>query len=350
MAGTTVRRGRWMGAALAVLGLVLPAVAEAQGVAAGPTLSAVRGRGALVCGSNTGSAGFGAPDSQGTFRGFDPDICRAIAAAIFSDASKIRFVPLTSQTRIPSLQSGEVDVVARTFTWTMSREVVAGLQFGPTVFFDGQGFIVKRSANLQRAAQLDGATICVSAGSTNELNLADWARANNITIRPLVFEQNEDARKAYESGRCDSYTFDASQLAAFRSTFPNPAEHVILPDIISKEPLTIAIRKGDQQWYDIMRWTIYALMLAEELGVTQANAESMVNNPNPDVRRLLGGTGDFGPAMGLDRRWALNAIRAVGNYGEIFERHLGRGTQIGLERGLNNLWNRGGLIYAPPIR
>jgi general L-amino acid transport system substrate-binding protein len=344
------RRGRWLRAALAVIGLAMPAVAEAQGVAAGPTLSAVRARGALICGSNTGSAGFGAPDSQGNYRGFDPDICRAVAAAVFGDATKIRFTPLTSQTRIPALQSGEVDIVARTFTWTMSREVGAGLQFGPTVFFDGQGFIVHRSANLQRANQLDGATICVSAGSTNELNLADWARNNNLNIRPLVFEQNEDARKAYESGRCDSYTFDASQLAAFRSTFPNPAEHVILPDVISKEPLTIAIRKGDQQWYDIMRWTIYALMLAEELGVTQANAEQMLNSTNPDVRRLLGNVGDFGPSMALDRRWAYNAVRAVGNYGEIFERHLGRNTQIGLERGLNNLWNRGGLIYAPPIR
>jgi general L-amino acid transport system substrate-binding protein len=344
------RRGRWFGAALAALGLVLPALAEAQGVTAGPTLSAVRGRGALVCGSNTGSAGFGAPDSQGNFRGFDPDICRAVAAAVFGDASKIRFVPLTSQTRIPALQSGEVDIVARTFTWTMSREAGAGLQFGPTVFFDGQGFIVHRSANLQRATQLDGATICVSSGSTNELNLADWARANNLTVRPLVFEQNEDARKAYESGRCDSYTFDASQLAAFRSTQSVPAEHVILPDIISKEPLTIAVRKGDQQWYDIMRWTIYALMLAEEMGVTQANAEAMLNSPNPDIRRLLGGSGDFGPSMALDRRWAFNAIRAVGNYGEVFERHLGRNTPIGLERGLNALWNRGGLIYAPPIR
>jgi len=337
-------------AAAALAAALLPALADAQPVTAGPTLSAVRARGALVCGANTGSAGFGAPDSQGNFRGFDPDICRAVAAAIFGDASRIRFVPLTSQTRIPALQSGEVDIVARTFTWTMSREVGAGLQFGPTVFFDGQGFIVRREANITRARELDGATVCVSAGSTNELNLADWARVNNLTIRPLVFEQNEDARKAYESGRCDSYTFDASQLAAFRSAQNVPADHVILPDIISKEPLTIAVRKGDGQWYDIMRWTVYALMLAEEFGITAANAESRVNDPNPDIRRLLGASGDFGPSMALDRRWALNAIRAVGNYGEIFERHLGRGTQIGLERGLNNLWNRGGLIYAPPIR
>jgi general L-amino acid transport system substrate-binding protein len=339
-----------MGAAFAALALILPAAVQAQNVTAGPTLSAIRSRGALICGSNTGSAGFGAPDSQGNYRGFDPDICRAIAAAVFGDASKIRFTPLTSQTRVPALQSGEVDVVARTFTWTMSREVGAGLQFGPTVFFDGQGFIVHSSANLERAAQLDGATICVSAGSTNELNLADWARSNNLNIRPLVFEQNEDARKAYEAGRCDSYTFDASQLAAFRSTFPNPAEHAILPDVISKEPLTIAVRKGDQQWYDVMRWTVYALMLAEELGVTQANAEQMLSSTNPDVRRLLGASGDFGPSMALDRRWAYNAIRAVGNYGEIFERHLGKNTPIGLQRGLNNLWNRGGLIYAPPMR
>ncbi|WP_426955834.1 amino acid ABC transporter substrate-binding protein [Muricoccus radiodurans] len=341
---TTIRRG------LAAVLLLLPVAAAAQTVPPGPTLTAIRAKGVLDCGANTGVAGFGAPDSRGIHQGLDPDICRAITAAIFGDPGRIRFTALTSQTRIPALQSGQVDVVARTFTWTMSREVSAGLQFGPTVFYDGQGFIVHRSANIQRATQLNGGTVCVSAGSTNELNLADWARINNITVQPLVFDQNEDARRAYESNRCDSYSLDASQLAAYRSSLHNPQDHVILPDVISKEPLTIAIRKGDQQWYDIMRWTVYALILAEELGVTQANAEEMLNSGNPDVRRLLGVSGDFGPSLSLDRRWAYNAIRAVGNYGEIFERHIGRNTPIGLERGLNNLWNRGGLLYAPPIR
>ncbi len=327
--------------------LATPAVAQ---VSPGPTLAAIRAKGALDCGSNQGVPGFGTPDSRGIHQGMDPDICRALAAAIFGDASRIRFTTLTSQTRIPALQSGQVDVVARTFTWTMSRETSAGLQFGPTVFFDGQGFLVRRSANIGRAAQLEGATVCVSAGSTNELNLADWARTNGINVRPLVFDSNEDTRRAYESNRCDAYTLDASQLAAYRSGLTDPAAHVVLPDIISKEPLTIAVRKGDAQFYDIMRWTVHALILAEELGVTRDNAEAMLASPNPDIRRLLGATGDFGPSMGLDRRWAYNAIRAVGHYGEIFERHLGRNTPIGLERGLNAQWNRGGLLYAPPIR
>ncbi len=351
MEGGHVGLNAWWRRGLAALALtLLPISAMAQNVQAGPILSAVRAKNQLVCGASPGVAGFGAPDSQGNYRGFDPDICRAITAAIFGDASRIRFVPLTSQARIPALQSGEVDIVVRTFTWTMSREAGAGLQFGPTVFFDGQGFLVRRSANIQRAADLNGATVCTVSGSTNELNLADWARTNNLDIRTLVFEQNEATLAAYESGRCDSYTFDASQLAAYRSAFTNPDDHAILPDIISKEPLTPAIRKGDQQWFDVMRWTVHALMLAEELGVTQANAEEMLQSTNPDVRRLLGVTGDFGPMLGLDRRWAYHAIRAVGNYGEIYHRHLGPETPIRLERGLNNLWNRGGLIYAPPMR
>ena len=327
----------------------LPQEAAAQGAQPGPTLSAVRSKGLLDCGANQGSPGFGVPDSRGEQRGLDPDICRAIAAAVLGDASRVRWTVLTSQARIPALQSGQVDVVARTFTWTHSREVNAGLQFGPVTFYDGQGFIVRRSTGVTRAAQLEGATICVSAGSTNELNLADWARSNNIRVQPLVFESNEDTRKAYTAGRCDAYTLDASQLAAFRTSLV-AADHLILPDIISKEPLTPAVRKGDPQWFDIMRWTIYALILAEEFGITQANVDQMLASPNPEIRRLLGEAGDTGPAMGLDRRWAYNAIKAVGNYGEIFERHLGTNSPIGLERGLNNLWNRGGLMYAPPMR
>jgi len=345
---TADRTRRWIGAALAAA-LLLPGVAAAQ-TSAGPTLTNIRAKGYLDCGANPGSAGFGVPDSRGEHRGMDPDFCRAIAAAALGDPSKVRFTVLTSQSRIPALQSGQVDIVARTFTWTMAREASSGLQFGPITFHDGQGFIVRRAAGIERASQLEGATICVSAGSTNELNLADWARTNRIGIRPLVFESNEDTRKAYASGRCDSYSLDASQLAGFRTTFADPNEHVILPDIISKEPLAPAVRKGDPQWYDVMRWTIHALILAEELGVTQANAEAMLESPNPDIRRLLGVSGDFGPSIGLDRRWAFNAIRAVGNYGEIFERHVGAASPIGLPRGLNALWNRGGILYAPPIR
>ena len=276
----------------------------AQSVTPGPTLTSVRAKDYLACSGNVGSAGFGVPDRRGEQQGLDPDICRAVAA---------------------------------------------GLQFGPTVFFDGQGFIVRKSAGVNHAAELNGATVCVGAGSTNELNLADWARTNHLQVRPVVFENIEDTRNAYLSGRCDSYTLDASQLAGFLSSLPR-GEHMILPDIISKEPLTPAVRKGDAQWYDIMRWTIYALFNAEELGVTQANVDEMLTSTNPDIQRLLGVTGNFGPSMGLDSRWAYNAIKAVGNYGEIFERHLGPNTPLALPRGLNNLWNHGGLIYAPPIR
>ncbi|MDJ0388310.1 amino acid ABC transporter substrate-binding protein [Roseomonas sp. E05] len=335
---------------LAMAALLPPAgSAAAQTTEPGPTLAGIRAKGLLDCSANQGSPGFGVPDSRGEQQGLDPDICRAVAAAVLGPNARIRWTVLTSQARIPALQSGQVDLVARTFTWTHSREINAGLQFGPVAFYDGQGFLVKKSTGVTRASQLDGASICVTAGSTNELNLADWARTNKFEVHPVVFESNEDTRKAYLSGRCDSYTLDASQLAGFVSSLPK-GEHLILPDIISKEPLTPAVRKGDPQWYDIVRWTFFALVLAEELGVTQANLDSMLESPNPDVRRLLGVSGDHGPAMGLDRRWAYNAIKAVGNYGEIFQRHLGEDSPLGLPRGLNALWNHGGLMYAPPIR
>ncbi len=336
--------------ALAAAVSVVPALAQREPQAAGPTLAAVRARGVLACGAHPGAPGFALPDSQGVYRGLDSDTCRAIAAAVLGDATKVRWVVLTSQQRLPALQSGQVDVLPRTTTWTQVRDTANGLNFTAVTFYDGQGFLVRRSANVQRARDLDGATICVTSGTTNELNLADWARANNVRIHPVVFDDNTETRKAYESGRCDAFTTDASQLAGVRTALPNPAEHVILPDIISKEPLSPAVRHGDDQWFDIVRWTIFALIEAEELGVTQANVDEMLNSPNPAVRRLLGVTGDHGPLMGLDRRWAYNAIKAVGNYGEIFERNLGRGSPIGLPRGLNDLWTRGGLMYAMPIR
>jgi general L-amino acid transport system substrate-binding protein len=337
-------------AALLIATALLPwPEARAQPAAAGPTLSAVRARGALECSANQGSPGFGVPDSRGEQQGLDPDICRAIAAAVLGPDAKVRWSVLTSQARIPALQSGQVDLVARTFTWTHAREVNAGLQFGPVTFYDGQGFLVHKASGVTQANQLDGASICVTAGSTNELNLADWARASGFNVRPVVFESNEDTRKAYVNSRCDAYTLDASQLAGFVTSLPK-GEHVILPEIISKEPLTPAVRKGDPQWFDILRWTVFALILAEEYGVTQANLDVMLESPNPDVRRLLGVSGDHGPALGLDRRWAYNAIKAVGNYGEIFDRHLGAQSALGLPRGLNALWNKGGILYAPPIR
>jgi general L-amino acid transport system substrate-binding protein len=269
---------------------------------------------------------------------------------VLGDAGKVRWSVLSSQARLPALQSGQIDLLARTTTWTQTRDTANGLNFTAVNFYDGQGFLVRRSLNLARARDLDGATICVTSGTTNELNLADWARANNIRIQPLVFDQNVETRTAYISGRCDAFSTDASQLAGVRSALQNPADHVVLPDIISKEPLAPAVRHGDDQWFDVVRWTVYALIEAEELGVTQANVDTMLESPNPSIRRLLGVSGDHGPLMGLDQRWAYNAIKAVGNYGEIFERNLGSGSPIGLPRGLNDLWTRGGLMYAMPIR
>lgn len=334
-----------LGAAL----LAGPALAQTT-AQAGPTLAGTRAKGVVDCGAHPGAPGFGVTDSRGVYQGLEADTCRAVAAAIFGDAGRVRFSVVTSAARLPALQSGQIDLLPRTTTWTQSRDTANGLNFTAVTFYDGQGFLVRRAAGVQRATQLDGATICVTSGTTNELNLADWARTNRLRIRPVVFEQNDETRIAYESGRCDAFSTDASQLAGVRSALPRPDEHVVLPDIISKEPLAPAVRHGDDQWFDIVRWTIYALIEAEELGVTQANVDEMLRNERPEIRRLLGASGDHGPFMGLDRRWAYNAIKAVGNYGEIFERHLGRGSPIGLPRGLNDLWTRGGLMYAPPIR
>lgn len=324
--------------------------AFAQTAQPGPTLAAVLARGALNCGAPNAAPGFGVMDSQGVYRGLDADTCRAIGAAIFGDASKVRFVSVSSPARLPALQSGQVDVLVRTTTWTQNRDTANGLNFTAVNFYDGQGFLVRRSTGVRRARDLEGATICMTAGSTSELNLADWARANNLRFQPLVFESNEEARNAYGAGRCDAYSTDASQLAGMRTAQRDPSEHIVLPDLISKEPLAPAVRHGDDQWFDIVRWTMFALIEAEELGVTQANVEAMLESPNPAIRRLLGLSGDHGPQMGLDRRWAFNIIRAVGNYGEIFDRNLGAGSPIGLERGVNDLWTRGGLMYAIPIR
>lgn len=334
----------------ALLALPFAGEAAAQAVQAGPTLTTVRQRDVLVCGAHPGAPGFGIMDSQGVYRGLDADTCRAVAAAVLGDAAKIRFIVLTSQARLPALQSGQIDLLARSTTWTHVRDTANGLNFTAVNFYDGQGFLVRRNLNVERAAQLDGATVCVTSGSTSELNLADWARSHNVRIQPLVFEQNDETRNAYVAGRCDAFSTDASQLAGVRAALPNRNEHVVLNDRISKEPLAAAVRHGDDQWFDIVRWTIFALIEAEELGVTQANAEQMLQSTNPAIRRLLGNAGDHGPMMGLDRRWAYNAIRAVGNYGEIYDRHFGPNTPIALPRGINDLWTRGGLMYAMPIR
>jgi general L-amino acid transport system substrate-binding protein len=315
------------------------------------TLKSVRDRGYLHCSGHTGAPGFSYTDSQGDWRGLDTDVCRAIAAAIFADGSKVKFTPLTSQARLTALQSGEIDVLSRTTTWTLQRDTVTGLTFTATTFYDGQAFMVPTKLGVKSVKELNGATVCVSTGTTTELNLADYFRANGLTFKPVTFENAEETRAAYFAGRCDAYTTDFSQLASIRMLRSgDPNEHMLLPEIISKEPLGVAVRKGDGQWFDIVRWTIFALIEAEELGVTQANVEEMLKSPAPAVQRLLGVNAGNGKALGLDERWAFNAIKAVGNYGEVFERNVGEQTPMRLKRGVNALWTKGGLMYAIPLR
>ena len=336
-------------AAGAAFGAALTALSAAPAAAQQPTgLDAIRARGTLICGVNTGVAGFAQPDSQGVWRGFDVDFCRAMAAAIFGDASKVRYVPTTAQSRFTALQSGEVDILARNTTWTMSRDTSLGLEFNVVNFYDGQGFMVRANSGVQNASQLDGATICVQPGTTTEQNLTDWARSARIRFTPVVIERLEEVVGAYTSGRCDVYTTDVSGLASTRSIQPRPADHTILPDVISKEPLGPAVRHGDQRLSDIMKWVHFAMVTAEELGVTAANVDSMTNDPRPDVQRLIGRSGDLGPMLGLQNNWAVNIVKQVGNYGEAFARNL---APIGIQRGRNALWTTpGGLQYAPPLR
>ncbi len=327
-----------------------PAPAPAAAPAAGPatTLDAIRARGTLVCGVNTGLAGFAQPDTQGNWRGFDVDYCRALAAAIFGDPARVRYVPTTAQVRFTALHSGEVDVLSRNTTWTLSRDTSMGFDFGATNFYDGQGFMVKRSANVTRAAQLNGATICVQPGTTTEQNLADWGRANRIRFTPVVIERLEDAIAAYLAGRCDAYTTDVSGLAATRAAQQRPDDHIILPDVISKEPLGMLFRHGDQRFGDLVRWLHFGLIAAEEFEITAANAQAaLASDARPEVQRMLGRSGDLGRMLGVDNAWLLNALRATGNYGEIFARNL---APIGIQRGPNALWTQGGLQYAPPFR
>jgi len=320
---------------------------------AGKDLDAVKSRGALVCGVNTALPGFSAADSQGKWSGMDVDYCRALAAAILGDANKVRFSPLTAQQRFTALQSGEIDVLSRNTTWTLTRDASLGMHFVGVFFYDGQGFMVPKSLKVTSAKQLKGATVCVQSGTTTELNLTDYSRANNLQMKPVVFEKVEAATGAYFSGRCQAYTTDASGLASVRGKeAAKPEDHVILPELISKEPLGPAVRRGDDEFFAIAKWTLNALLEAEEYGVTQANVDQMKkDSKNPGIMRLLGsGTEDLGKALGLDKEWAYRAIKAVGNYGELFERHVGEKTAIGLPRGTNNLWTNGGVMYAPPVR
>jgi general L-amino acid transport system substrate-binding protein len=313
------------------------------------TLDQVKARGQLICGANPGLAGFGLPDSQGAYKGLDVDECRAIAAAIFNDPTKVKFLPINAKDRPTILASGEIDVLIRNTTWTLSRET-GGMFFTGVNYYDGQGFMVRKKLGVDSALKLDGASVCVQQGTTTELNLADYFRANNMKLEAVVFATDDEATKAYDSGRCDAYTTDASGLYAERLKMSVPDDHIVLPEIISKEPLGPSVRKDDIQWFEIVQWTHYALLTAEELGVTQANVDEKLKSDNPSIRRLLGVEGDFGQGLGLTNDWAYRIIKAVGNYGESFERNVGMGSPIKIRRGLNALWNKGGLQYAPPIR
>jgi len=315
------------------------------------TLDDVKARGTLNCIVSTGVAGFAAPDDKGNWSGIDADLCRAVAAAVLGDGDKVNFVPTTGKTRFTALNSGEGDILFRVTTETMSRDADLKLTFLPVNYYDGQGFMVSKELGVSSAKELDGASICIQTGTTTELNAADYFRTNNISYEPVPVETNAEAQTNYLAGRCDAFTTDASALASTRSSFESPDDHMILPEIISKEPLGGAVRQGDDQWADLAKWVVNAIIAAEELGVTQANAEEMAKGgDNPSINRLLGAEGDFGAMVGLDKDWALRAIMAVGNYGESFDRHVGPDTAIGLERGLNAQWKDGGILYAAPIR
>jgi general L-amino acid transport system substrate-binding protein len=319
---------------------------------AGKTVDAIKARGQLVCGVNTGLAGFSAADSQGNWSGIDVDVCRAIAAALLGDANKVKWVPLTAQQRFTALQSGEIDILSRNTTWTLSRDASLGMTFTGVTYYDGQGFMVPTKTKVTSAKQLKGATVCVQSGTTTEKNLTDYSRANKLDLKPVVFEKQEAATGAYFSGRCVAFTTDASGLASIRNKeAKDPKEHVILPQLISKEPLGPAVRRGDDEWTAIAKWVLFGLIEAEEYGIKQANVDELLKtSQDPVIMRILGKTEDTGKLLGLDKDWMVRAIKAVGNYGEMFERNVGPNTALALPRGLNNQWNEGGLMYAPPIR
>jgi general L-amino acid transport system substrate-binding protein len=329
----------------------LAAASLVSGFAFAQTADEVRARGALNCGVSTGVNGFSAPDANGVWQGFDVAICRAVAAAVLGDPMAVNFVSTTGQTRFSALSSGEIDMLARNTTWTFSRDVDLKFTFAGVNYYDGQGFMVSRDKGIGSAMELDGATICIQTGTTTELNLADYFRANNMSYEPVPIETNAEAQQQYLAGACDVYTTDVSGLAATRASFESPADHVILPEVISKEPLGPLVRHGDEGWADIVSWTLNSLVAAEELGVTSANiAELSAGGSNPEVARLLGTEGALGEMLGLDSAWAQRAIAAGGNYGEIFASNIGEQTPVGLARGLNAQWTQGGLLYSPPFR
>ena len=331
-----------------VLGTVVGVSAVTAASAA--TLDDVKARGELLCGVSTGVAGFAAKDDSGNWGGVDVDVCKAVAAAVLGDASKVKYVPTTSKERFTALQSGEVDLLSRVTTWTFSRDVKLGFEFTGVNYYDGQGFMVPKALGVTSALQLDGATVCVQTGTTTELNLADYFRTNNMTYKAVNVETADESVENYVNSACDVYTTDSSALAAQRSGLADPSAHVILPEIISKEPLGPLVRHGDNQWGDVVRWSLNAMVIAEEKGVTKANVDEMKGSNDPEIKRLLGTDGDMGAQLGLSADWAYQIVKQVGNYGESFEMHIGVNTPIGLERGLNQLWTKGGILYAPPMR
>ncbi len=318
---------------------------------AGKTLDAIKSRGALNCGVNPSLPGFAAADSQGNWTGLDVDVCKAVAATVLGDANKVKWTPLNATQRFAVLQAGEIDILSRNTTWTLNRDASLGLHFTGTTYYDGQGFMVTKKSKITSAKQLKGATVCVQSGTTTEKNLNDYSRVNKLNVKPVVFDTQEATNKAYFAGRCQAYTTDASGLASVRNKeATNPDDHVILPDLISKEPLGPSVRRGDDEFFAIVKWVVFALIEAEEYGITQANVDQMKSSTDPVVQRILGTSEDTGKLLGLDKEWAYRAIKAVGNYGEMFERNVGPKSTLKLPRGLNNQWNKGGLMYAPPVR
>jgi general L-amino acid transport system substrate-binding protein len=332
-----------------VVTLALAAGLSAQAASA-QTLKTVKDRGMLSCGVSQGLPGFSTPDDKGNWTGLDVDICRAIAAAVFNDATKIKFVPLSAKDRFTALQSGEIDVLSRNTTWTLSRDTSLGANFTGVTYYDGQGFLVKKSLKVNSALELNSASVCVQTGTTTEQNLADYFKGNNMKYEVIAFATADETIKAYESGRCDVFTSDVSQLYAERLKVANPTDHVVLPEVISKEPLGPMVRHGDDQWFDVVKWTLYAMVGAEELGMTQKNIDEMAKSDKPEVKRAVGTDGNLGEQLGLTKDWMVRIVKATGNYGESFERNVGAGSKLGIARGLNNLWSKGGIQYAPPIR
>jgi general L-amino acid transport system substrate-binding protein len=332
-------------------GVVAATLVGAAGTAfAGKDLDAIKARGSLICGVSTGVAGFAAADSQGKWTGIDVDTCRAIAAAIFGDADKVKFVPTTAQQRFTALQSGEVDLLVRTTTWTLTRDTALGFDFTGVNYYDGQGFMVNKKLGVKSAKELNGATVCVQPGTTTELNLADYFRANKMKYEVLALATADETIKAYDGGRCDVFTTDVSQLYAEKLKLTNANDHIILPEVISKEPLGPVVRHGDDQWFDIVKWVHFGMVNAEELGVSSKTIDEALKSDKPDVKRLVGTEGNYGEQLGLTKDWLVRIVKTVGNYGEVFERNVGSGSKLGIARGLNNLWTKGGIQYAPPIR